>query len=98
MCPQAYFLWRFAGIAAEMADPGWASFTTEALPQYAGDYIILTSDSEALDELKANPIWGSLPTIKNDHVFIWTSDRSGYWDPIAILSQTEELAAWLTSL
>lgn len=86
-----------ADIAAEMADPGWASFSAEVLPKYAGDYIILTSDSKKLDELKADPIWGALPAVKNDHVFLWTSDRSGYWDPIAILSQTEELAAWLTS-
>ncbi|MEK3863233.1 AraC family transcriptional regulator [Paenibacillus sp. FSL H7-0716] len=86
-----------ADIAAEMADPGWASFSAEVLPKYAGDYVILTSDSKKLDELKADPIWGALPAVKNDHVFLWTSDRSGYWDPIAILSQTEELADWLTS-
>ncbi|AIQ57586.1 AraC family transcriptional regulator [Paenibacillus borealis] len=87
-----------AEIAAEMADPGWASFSAEVLPKYAGDYIILTSDSETLNGLRADPIWGALPAVKNNHVFLWTSDRSGYWDPIAILSQTEELAAWLTSL
>lgn len=69
-----------ADIAAEMADPGWASFSAEVLPKYAGDYVILTSDSKKLDELKADPIWGALPAVKNDHVFLWTSDRSGYWD------------------
>lgn len=47
-----------AAVAAEMTDPGWASFSAEVLPKYAGDYIILTSDSETLDELKADPIWG----------------------------------------
>ncbi|MFC0333640.1 iron-hydroxamate ABC transporter substrate-binding protein [Paenibacillus sepulcri] len=87
-----------AKVAAEMADPGWASFSAEVLPDYVGDYIILTSDSKTLDDLKADPVWGLLPAVKNNHVFLWTSDRSGYWDPIAILSQTEELAAWLTSL
>jgi len=87
-----------AEIAAEMADPGWAAVSTEVLPKYAGDYVILTSDSQTLDDLKADPIWGLLPAIKNDHVFVWKSERSGYWDPIAILSQTEELAAWLTGL
>ncbi|MFD2330929.1 AraC family transcriptional regulator [Cohnella sp. GCM10020058] len=87
-----------AAVAAEMADPGWAAFSAELLPKYAGDYIVLTSDSKTLDELKADPIWGSLPAVKNNHVFLWTSARSGYWDPIAILSQTEELADWLTSL
>ncbi|MEK0314974.1 AraC family transcriptional regulator [Cohnella sp. 56] len=87
-----------ADIAAEMADPGWAAFSAEVLPKYAGDYIVLTSASATMDKLKADPIWGALPAVKNDHVFIWSSDRSGYWDPIAIVSQTEELAAWLTSL
>ncbi|MGO4370748.1 ABC transporter substrate-binding protein [Paenibacillus sp. MCAF20] len=87
-----------AEIAAEMADPGWASISAEVLPKYAGDYIILTSDSKTLDQFKADPIWGTLPAVKNDRVFLWTSDRSNYWDPIAILSQTEELAAWLTNL
>ncbi len=86
-----------ADVAAEMADPGWASISAEVLPKYAGDYIILTSDSKKLDELKKDPIWNTLPAIKNDRVFLWTSDRSGYWDPIAILSQTEELAEWLIS-
>lgn len=87
-----------ADIAAEMADPGWASFSAEVLPKYAGDYIVLTSDSKTLDELKTDAIWSKLPAVQNNRVFVWTSDRSGYWDPIAILSQTEELAAWLTSL
>ncbi|WP_240644567.1 AraC family transcriptional regulator [Paenibacillus paeoniae] len=87
-----------AEIAEEMADPGWAAFSAEALPEFAGDYVILTADSMTLDELKAEPVWSTLPAVKNNHVFLWTSDRSGYWDPIAILSQTEELAAWLTGL
>ncbi|MDI4649762.1 AraC family transcriptional regulator [Cohnella hashimotonis] len=87
-----------AAVAAEMADPGWAAFSAEVLPKYAGDYIVLTSDSKTLDDIKADPIWGSLPAVKNNRVFLWTSARSGYWDPIAILSQTEELADWLISL
>jgi iron complex transport system substrate-binding protein len=85
-----------AGVAAEMADPGWASVSIEALPKYAGDYIVLTSDSLTLDEIKAEPVWSSLDAVKNNRVFLWGSDRSGYWDPLAILHQTEELAAWLT--
>jgi len=38
-----------AEIAAEMVTPGWASISAEVLPKYAGDYIILTSDSKTLD-------------------------------------------------
>ncbi|MGO4179837.1 hypothetical protein AB4Z45_26335 [Paenibacillus sp. MCAF9] len=56
---------------------------------------ILTSDSHTLVDLKADPIWNTLDAVKNDRVYIWGSDRSWYWDPIAILLQTEEIAEWL---
>ncbi|WP_272945317.1 ABC transporter substrate-binding protein [Paenibacillus gorillae] len=86
-----------AAVAQEMIDPGWASLSNEVLPKYAGDYIILTTD-RTIEDLKADPIWKSLDAVKNDRVFTWTSDRSWYWDPIAILAQTEELAAWLDGI
>ncbi|MCW3793398.1 AraC family transcriptional regulator [Paenibacillus sp. LS1] len=82
-------------VMAELQDPGWASLSAEVLPKYAGDYIILTTDNQTMDTLKADPIWGGLDAVKNDHVYIWGADRSWYWDPIAILTQTEELADWL---
>ncbi|SFF31204.1 iron complex transport system substrate-binding protein [Paenibacillus algorifonticola] len=86
-----------AAVAAELSDPGWATLSNEVLPQYAGDYIVLTTDRLSIDDLKADPIWGSLDAVKNDRVFIWGKERSWYWDPIAILTQTEELADWLVS-
>lgn len=84
-----------AAVVDEMKDPGWASISNEVLPKYVGDYIILTSDSHTLADLKADPIWNTLDAVKNDRVYIWGSDRSWYWDPIAILLQTEEIAEWL---
>ncbi|WP_240343012.1 AraC family transcriptional regulator [Paenibacillus sp. ALJ109b] len=84
-----------AEVIAELTDPGWASLSTEVLPKYAGDYIVLTTDNQTMEDLKADPIWGGLDAVKNDHVYIWGADRSWYWDPIAILTQTEELADWL---
>ncbi|OBZ17091.1 AraC family transcriptional regulator [Bacillus sp. FJAT-26390] len=87
-----------AEVDLEMKDPGWASISAETLPKYAGDYIILTTDSHTMEDLKADPIWNSLDAVKNDRVYIWGPERSWYWDPIAILTQTEELAEWLTGL
>ncbi|MGG4142552.1 AraC family transcriptional regulator [Paenibacillus algorifonticola] len=86
-----------AEVAAEISDPGWATLSNEVLPQYAGDYIVLTTDRLSIDDLKADPIWSTLDAVKNDRVFIWGKERSWYWDPIAILTQTEELADWLVS-
>ncbi|OBZ16035.1 AraC family transcriptional regulator [Bacillus sp. FJAT-26390] len=68
----------------------------EKLADFAGDYIVLTSDALTLADLKADPIWKMIDAVKNDRVYIWSKDRSWYFDPIATLSQTEELAAWLT--
>ncbi|WP_340017844.1 AraC family transcriptional regulator [Paenibacillus sp. FSL H3-0457] len=72
--------------------------SSEAIPEFAGDYIILTADNLTLEELKSKPVWSSLDAVKNDRVFIWSPDRSWYFDPIATLDQTEELAAWFTKI
>ncbi|WP_181151105.1 AraC family transcriptional regulator [Paenibacillus sp. PCH8] len=72
--------------------------SAEAIPEFAGDYIILTADNLTVEELKAKPVWSSLDAVKNDRVFIWSPDRSWYFDPIATLDQTEELAAWFTKI
>ncbi|NEW05702.1 AraC family transcriptional regulator [Paenibacillus sp. SYP-B3998] len=67
----------------------------EVLSDFTGDYIILTSDKRTLADLKTDPIWKTLDAVKNDRVYVWKHQRSWYFDPIATLSQTEELAAWL---
>ncbi|OPG96228.1 hypothetical protein B2I21_23015 [Chryseobacterium mucoviscidosis] len=72
--------------------------SSEAIPEFAGDYIILTADNLTVDELKTKPVWSSLEAVKNDRVYIWSPDRSWYFDPIATLDQTEELAAWFTKI
>ncbi|MFF2885247.1 AraC family transcriptional regulator [Paenibacillus sp. NPDC057967] len=87
-----------AGIAAEIMEKQWASLSNEALPQYAGDYIILTSNDRTVEDVKADPIWGTLDAVKNDRVYVWKEKDSWYYDPLAVLSQTEELAEWLAGL
>lgn len=72
--------------------------SAEAIPEFAGDYIILTADGLTLEDLKNKAVWSSLDAVKNDRVFIWSQDRSWYFDPIATLDQTEELAAWFTEI
>jgi len=87
-----------AGIAAEIMEKQWASLTNEALPQYAGDYIILTSNDRTVEDVKADPIWSTLDAVKNDRVYVWKEEHSWYYDPLAVLSQTEELADWLAGM
>lgn len=84
-----------ANIAKQLMEKQWEELSVETLPQYAGDYIVLTSNVYTLDDLKQDPLWSSLPAVQNNQVYVWKEERSWYYDPIAILSQTKELASWL---
>lgn len=87
-----------SGVAKEIKEKQWAELSEEMIEKYAGDYIILTSNDRTVEDFKSDPIWGSLPAVKNDRLYVWPEERSWYYDPIAVLTQTEELATWLTSL
>src|SRR4029453_1186864 len=84
-----------AEVAEQLMKEQIVEVSGEKLSDFAGDYIILTSDTLTLADLKADPIWKMLDAVKNDRVYIWSKERSWYFDPIATLSQTEELAEWL---
>ena len=86
-----------AKVADEMMEKQWAEISEEVLADYAGDYIILTSDDRTVEDFKKDPIWGNLPAVKNDHLYVWPEERSWYYDPTAVLAQVEELTNWLTN-
>ncbi|OBZ18857.1 ABC transporter substrate-binding protein [Bacillus sp. FJAT-27264] len=85
-----------AEVADEIMEKQWAELSEEVISKYAGDYIILTSNTRTVESFKTDPLWGSLPAVKNNHLYVWKEERSWYYDPMAVLSQTEELADWLT--
>lgn len=87
-----------SGVADEIMEKQWAEISGEMLESYAGDYIIMTSNNRTVEDFKADPVWGSLPAVKEGHLYVWPEERSWYYDPIAVLAQTEELVTWLTSL
>ncbi|GKU78070.1 ABC transporter substrate-binding protein [Paenibacillus sp. L3-i20] len=84
-------------IAAEIMEKQWAEISTEMLQKYAGDYIVVTSNTRKVEDFQADPIWGSLPAVKNGQIYVWPEERSWYYDPLAVLAQTEELTEWLVS-
>lgn len=87
-----------SAVADEIMEKQWAELSAEMVESYAGDYIVMTSDIRTVEDFEADPIWGSLPAVKNGHLYVWPEERSWYYDPIAVLAQTEELVTWLTSL
>lgn len=86
-----------AEIEDEIMEKKWTEISLELLDKYAGDYILLTSDRLTLDDLKRDAIWSNLPAVENGQVYIWPEERSWYYDPLAVLAQTEELTEWLVT-
>lgn len=84
-------------VADEIMKKQWAEISSEMLSKYAGDYIILTSNDRTIEYFQNDPIWGNLPAVKNGHIYIWPEERSWYFDPIAVLAQSEELTEWLVN-
>ncbi|WP_340024513.1 ABC transporter substrate-binding protein [Paenibacillus sp. FSL K6-1096] len=87
-----------AEVAADIMEKQWAELSAETLGNYAGDYLVITDNTLTAEDFQADPIWGSLPAVKNGNIYVWKEERSWYYDPIAVLAQTEELADWLTSI
>lgn len=77
-----------------MLKESYYEFSLEKLPEYMGDYLILTTEA-SLESLQADPIWGTLEPIRNNRVFLWTENQSWYRDPIAVKRQINELTDWI---
>lgn len=66
----------------------------ELLPEYAADYMFLTTydpdkKGDKLKELKESPVWNGLDAAKNDHLFYNDFDTYYRYDPIAITAQID---------
>ncbi|GBF75292.1 iron(3+)-hydroxamate-binding protein fhuD [Paenibacillus sp. 598K] len=74
---------------------GFASISLEVLPEYAGD-IIFTSRWSGDDSDPAlvydNPLWSSLPAVKNNHVFQLDPESDTYNDPMSLDGQLTFIA------
>ncbi|UZM99733.1 ABC transporter substrate-binding protein [Lysinibacillus sp. MHQ-1] len=60
-----------ANVAEEIIQKQWAEISEEVLADYAGDYIILTSNDRTVEDFKKDPIWGSLPAVKKIIIFMF---------------------------
>lgn len=85
-----------AAVAEQVMEKQWAEISPEMIDEYAGDYIVLTANGRTVEDFKNDPVWSSIPAVKNDRLYVWPEERSWYYDPIAVLTQTEELVSWLT--
>ncbi|MCS7463653.1 iron-hydroxamate ABC transporter substrate-binding protein [Paenibacillus doosanensis] len=71
-------------VKKEALGPGYYMLSKEVLPEYAGDYIVLSRDPEGDASFMESEIWKGIPAVKNHHVIEINTKASSYSDPITL--------------
>jgi len=64
--------------------PGYFALSQEVLSDYAGDYIVLSRNSQADTAFMKTDIWKGIPAVANGHVIEIDTEAATYSDPITL--------------
>lgn len=70
-------------------EPGYYALSTEVLPEYAGDYIVLSKSSEADNSFQDTETYKNIPAVKNNQVFEVNMNEFYFNDPLTLDFQLE---------
>ncbi|MFD1068051.1 iron-hydroxamate ABC transporter substrate-binding protein [Oceanobacillus locisalsi] len=62
---------------------GYYSLSLETLPEYAGDFIVL-SEMGAGNEFMKSETWQSIPAVENNQVIEFSTEEATYSDPVTL--------------
>ncbi len=68
---------------------GYYALSTEVLPEYAGDYIVLSKYAEADTAFQETETYKNIPAVKNNHVFEMDGNGASFSDPVTLEKQLE---------
>lgn len=68
---------------------GYFALSTEVLPQYAGDYLIVSKDKTMDNSYQETETYKNIPAVKNDHVLEVNQKEFYFNDPLTIDYQLE---------
>ncbi len=68
---------------------GYYSISAEVLPEYAGDYVILSKYADADSSFQETETYKNIPAVKNNHVFTINGNGASFSDPITLEKQLE---------
>ncbi|SEN36761.1 iron complex transport system substrate-binding protein [Mesobacillus persicus] len=72
----------------EMAlETGYYTLSAEVLPEYAGDYIILSKYSDADTAYQETESYKNIPAVKNNRVFEMNGQGASFSDPVTLENQ-----------
>ncbi|MNK46526.1 Iron(3+)-hydroxamate-binding protein FhuD precursor [compost metagenome] len=63
---------------------GYYALSTEVLPEYAGDYVILSKNPDTDNSFQQTDIYKNLPAVKNNHVFEANAKEFYFNDPLTL--------------
>ncbi|MFJ8236418.1 iron-hydroxamate ABC transporter substrate-binding protein [Ureibacillus sp. NPDC094379] len=72
----------------EMAlESGYYALSAEVIPEYAGDYLILSKYSDADTSFEETETYKNIPAVKNNHVYVMEGNGASFSDPITLDKQ-----------
>lgn len=70
-------------------ESGYYALSTEVLPEYAGDYIILSKYSDADTSFQETETYKNIPAVKNNRVFEMSGNGASFSDPVTLEKQLQ---------
>jgi iron complex transport system substrate-binding protein len=68
---------------------GYFALSAEVIPEYAGDYVILSKYSDADTSFQETDTYKNIPAVKNNRVFEMNGQGASFSDPITLEKQLE---------
>ncbi len=71
-------------VSEDALEEGYHTLSLEALPEYAGDFIVVSKKSSEDNEFMESDTWNNIPAVQNNQVIEIDQDASTYSDPITL--------------
>ena len=65
-------------------EPGYFALSTEVLPEFAGDYIVLSKNQDGDGSFLETQTWKNIPAVQNNRVIELDTKAITYSDPITL--------------
>ncbi|BCB02726.1 iron-hydroxamate ABC transporter substrate-binding protein [Bacillus sp. KH172YL63] len=71
-------------VKEEALEPGYFALSTEVMPEFAGDYLILSKDPNADNSFMDTDTYKNIPAVKNNHVYEVNMMEFYFNDPLTL--------------
>jgi len=71
-------------VEADALGPGYYTLSLEVIPEYAGDFIVLSKSSAGDNAFLNSEMWKNIPAVKDGKVIEIDTEASSYSDPTTL--------------